>query len=133
MAEQQQVDEKAIRGRVGEAYAAYDALIERLQESYKKVSLSWKTSKQVSWFQACDIGRKRICYFLPKDHGFLFRMVFNDKAVEKIMASDLPAFVLDQLKMPKKYPEGRLLELTETSFDLALLEKLIEIKYGSMK
>ena len=59
-------------------------------------------------------------------------MVFGQKATDKILSSDISAFIKDELMKSKVYAEGRVvrLEINDNSF-LNDIKKLVEIKIAN--
>jgi len=122
-----------VRKLVGDAYSHFTALVERIEETQGKLSLDWKFYKPTGWFMNGVLKRKRVFLFIPRENGFIFRMVFNDRAVEMIRQADLPAFIARDLDAAKQYPEGRPFDLDQDNFDLDTACKLIELKLQSTK
>ncbi|MBK8614292.1 MAG: DUF3788 family protein [Flavobacteriales bacterium] len=58
---------------------------------------TWKFSKTSGWYVTVDKGKRRLFYLFPKPGSFLLKMTFNDKALELIRNSDLPATVKSRL------------------------------------
>jgi len=115
--------------KVGTSYEKYTRLLREVEG----IKTDWKHSSRSGWFQVGDIKKKRIYYFFPKDGGFTFRMVFNDKAIQMIKDENLPDMVTEALAGAKKYHEGTPFDLTENEFEVQLVEELISIKLRSMK
>jgi hypothetical protein len=118
-----------IAARIGASYSNYERFLEKIGD----ITTDWKQAKSIGWFQTIDIKKKRIYYFLPEDGGFTFRMVFNEKAIEKIREEKLPEFVIKAIDDAKKYPEGKPFDLKANEFDVELAAKLVSIKLESMK
>ena len=125
--------ESEIQEMIGVGYSKYQTFMKESEKKQWKFVTDWKNSKQSGWFQTGDINRKRIFYFFPKDNGFIFRMVFNDKAIDEIKKGSYPDFIVQTLEKTKKYHEGKPFDLNENSFEIELVKDLIEVKLNSMK
>lgn len=125
----QQPTQEELAAKVGRHYKKYAQLLQEVAG----VKTHWKHSSRSGWFQTGDMKGKRIYYFFPKDGGFTFRMVFNDKAIQIIKEAKLSDMVIDALKNAKKYHEGTPFDLQEKQFELHLVQRLISIKLQSME
>lgn len=132
MTESKQPSEAEILEKIGDKYTKYEAFRQEAESSSWKFSADWKNSKQSGWFQTADINGKRMYYFFPKGGGFIFRIVFNDKAIEAIKKGHFPGFIIEELEKTKKYHEGKPFDLNEESFEPGLVKDLIKIKLDSM-
>lgn len=132
MTEAKHPSETDLKQRIGDKYTKYLTFIHDVDNDQWKFSMDWKNSKQSGWFQTADVNGKRMYYFFPKDGGFIFRMVFNDKAIEAIKKGNFPAFIIEELEKTRKYHEGKPFDLNEDSFESKLVKDLIDIKLHSM-
>lgn len=120
--------DSALKKRIGDGYRMIEHDIKALQAAYPGIEHSWTFSKTSGWYVTFDKGRKRLCYLFPKKNDLLLRIVFNEKAVDAMRASDLPAAVAAQLRTAKVYPEGRLLEFTGATLQAGWLARLMAFK-----
>jgi len=126
-------EESAVQGLVGEVYSRFTTFTDELDRERGPLVLDWKYYKPTGWFKNGFIKKKRLFLFIPREGGFIFRMVFNEKAIAMMKDRDFPDFVTQGLDAAKKYPEGKPFDLDEESFDPKLATKLVEIKLQSTK
>jgi hypothetical protein len=115
-------------GRLGKTYPLVGDPLEKLRATHKGIALHWKFSKTSGWYVTADKGKRRLFYLFPTPDGFLLKMTFNDKALERIRASDLPATLKKKLSTATKYPEGTLLECTPGVLTERVMTRLLEVK-----
>lgn len=121
--------EEALIERIGRAFTAVSSALRRSGTSGSPITRSWKFSRTSGWYVTYDRGKKRLFYLFPKPSGLLIRMVFNEKGMTALRnCQDLPANVMAQIKKPRTYPEGTLIELTKATASSKTLHELLLIK-----
>lgn len=120
--------EADLKARIGKTHPLVGDPVDTLRAMHKGVTLHWKFSKTSGWYVTVDKGKRRLFYLFPKPGSFLLKMTFNDKALELIRNSDLPATVKSRLNSAKKFPEGTLLEFTPETLTKPVLTGLLEVK-----
>jgi len=115
--------------QIGDDYAK----IKEFWSKTEHLKMEWRFSKATGWYQIGEIKKKRIFYLLPEEGGFTFRMVFNEKAIQKIKEEKVSVSISQKLNEAKKHPEGKPIDIKNDEFEMDLVKKIVAIKYQSMK
>ena len=76
--------------------------------------------------------KRAIIYFLPRDGFFKVAFVFGQKAMDKILESDIKSEIVEELKAARVYGEGRGIRIDiKAESDISDVKKLIDIKLTS--
>ncbi len=125
--------EVEVQALIGVAYSHFVTFVDGIRGDVGPLRLDWKYYKPTGWFKNGMVKRKRVFLFIPREGGFIFRMVFNERAIAMIGARGFPDSVIEGLDEARQYPEGKPFDLDETSFDSALAARLVDVKLQSMK
>ncbi len=120
-----------LRKKLGRAYKPFEETIISLQFDQQGIVFEWKFSKTSGWYLIVLKKRRRLFYFIPKERDFLFKMIFGEKAVGEIKRGEFTKRLKEMLANAKKYPEGTLLEFSNSNYDVETILKLLKIKIAS--
>jgi len=126
--------DKDLEVALGSTYPLYREIFKRLVNTYDDIRPEWKHyGKKAGWLLKLFKGKRNILFIIPHEKHFAISFTFGDKAVEKVMESDLPDELKTELQNAKKYMEGRGLGIfiTENTENVEDVMKLIEIKLNN--
>ncbi len=122
--------EESLKTALGEKYILWRNLRSHVEEKLGKPGGGWHYSGvKFGWSYRIKEKDQNVIYLLPRKLAFKAAMVFGEKAVERILASDIGTQVKDSLKAAVRYAEGRGIKLQvddESSFNDVLT--LVTIK-----
>ena len=124
-------DAAAVASVLGPAAAArWAALIEQLDGAFGPLTPEWKHSgARHGWSLRLRRNGRNLVYLIPGDRRFLVALVFGDRAVQAIRASDVPDEVKALIEAAPPYVEGRGIRLeVRRREDLALVARLVAFK-----
>lgn len=79
-------------------------------------------------------GTRNLFFLSPQEGYFRLAFVFGDRAVAAIERSDLPAKMVEELRLARKYAEGRALRMeVRQPADLELVKKLVAVKIDNWR
>jgi hypothetical protein len=125
--------------------------VENLKTSLKSSFIFWEEIRQLvlskypgaieewnypgrkyGWSFRMKDKKRAIIYFLPREGYFEVAFVFGDKALEKILKSNIRASIKEELQIARKYAEGRGIGIEVRNSDiLGDIQNLIQIKLSS--
>jgi hypothetical protein len=126
-------DDKMMAVELGDTFKFYEEICQFILMEYGSLTPEWKFYNQKSgWTLKLFHKKRNICFLGPRQGFFLIAFVFGDKAVDSVLAGDLPEHVKTELATAKKYAEGRgiRVEVREKS-EVELIKKLIRIKLSN--
>ncbi len=126
--------DKELEIALGSTYSLFEEIFKYLMDTHKDISPEWKQySKKMGWQLKLLKGKRNIMFVVPFDGYFIVAFIFGDKAVGKVMESDLPKEIKTELQDAKKYMEGRIINITITqdTKNVNDIIKLIEIKLNN--
>ena len=114
-------------------YDIWEHLRNFVFEKYPKGKEEWNfPGKKYGWSFRIKDKKRAILYLLPRDKSFKVAFVFGDKAVAKIMDSDISTDIKTELEKARKYAEGRGIGIDVINESiLPDIEKLVEIKLSN--
>lgn len=118
---------KDLRSSLGPAAPLLDELKSQLPAA---VVEQWKHYGSSSgWTLKLLLGKRNLCFVLPRKGCFDVAFVFGDKAVKLVEGSQLPPSLVRELVDARKYAEGRGLRVQVRSRRaLGYVRALLEIK-----
>lgn len=119
-----------LKEKLGDTYSIWMDIYYMVYNFYPKGKEDWNyPGKKYGWSFRIKDNRRAILYFLPRNCYFKVAFVFGQKAVDKIVESNISDSIKRDLISAKKYVEGRGVSI-DVKNDLVLpdIEKLIEIK-----
>jgi hypothetical protein len=113
--------------------ASYKYWIEIQKEfliEYGEIIPEWKFyDKKTGWTMKNMFKKRNLFFFKPYKGYFNLTFVFGDKAVSAIEKSSVSEDLIQELRLSKKYMEGRVLTVkVSKKSDLQNIYKLVEIK-----
>jgi hypothetical protein len=90
----------------------------------------WKfSSEKFGWSFRLKDKKRVLIYLLPRDQYFKVAFVFGEQATTAILESTIAAHIKNDIKLSRKYAEGRGIRIDITDQKLVSdIEKLIAIK-----
>jgi len=106
---------------------------ENLTHTFGELIEEWKYYGPKSGWILKMLKKKRNLFFLiPLEDLFVISFVFGDKAVTKILETDLPDEIKSTLQEARKYAEGRGLPVeVRSEKEVEQVKKLVEIKVNN--
>ncbi len=126
-------DDRQLAHALGEKATFWEAIKKHLAQNYGEVNEEWKFYNAKSGWTLKALLKKRNLFFLtPSPEFFRLAFVFGDKAVAVVERSDLPEDIKNELKLARKYAEGRGIRITvKSQKDVEYVKKLIDIKISN--
>ena len=123
-------DQEQVIKALGKSAQFWIELEKHVKETVGETTREYKYYSAKSGWILKTLYKKRNLFFMrPMDGTFQTSFVFGDRAVEKVLASDLPTQIKDDLAYAKKYAEGRGISfLVDNSSTLENIKKLLAIK-----
>jgi hypothetical protein len=123
-------DDKMMAVELGNTFKLYEEICKFILKEYGELIPEWKFYNQKSGWTLKLFQKKRNILFIgPRRGYFNTALVFGDKAVDKVLASDVPDKIKAELATSKKYPEGRGIRIeVRTEADASIVKQLIRIK-----
>jgi len=123
-------DDNMLAAELGATKTFFDKICMFIYQEFGEVTPEWKFYGQQSGWTLKLLNKKRNVLFIgPRKGYFLVTFIFGDKAVEKVMLSNLPDPIKTRLSGAKKYAEGRGISLEINTYeDLQNVLQLISIK-----
>lgn len=88
--------------------------------------------KKYGWSYRIKDKKRAIIYFLPRENYFKVAFVFGQKATDIVLESDISGKIKTDLKMAKKYAEGRGIGIdVNNELIIGDIKKLILIKMAN--
>ena len=115
---------------IGQTYKYYESLKKHLLQKYDNIKEEWKYyGKKYGWQLKIFQKKRNLLFIIPSQSYFTVVLIFGDRAVDKILESEIKEKLKEKIKSAKKYLEGRGISI-EIKDDVYLedLKKLIEIK-----
>jgi hypothetical protein len=122
-----------IERELGRSWLAWNSLTSWLSEDFSSLTDEWRfTGEQCGWSLRIKRKKRTIIYLLPCRKYFRVTLILGDKAVKKALQSALPNSLVKEIRLAKKYPEGRVLRF-EIRFkeELPTLMQLVDAKMST--
>jgi Protein of unknown function (DUF3788) len=101
-------DRASLRAALGPAVEHFEALRRQLETACGAVTLAWKDyGAKHGWQLKALRGGRAFAYLIPHQGCFTLAMALDADEVTHLLASDLPAELLTQLRGGRTSPEGR--------------------------
>ena len=102
-------------------------------QNYPQAVAEWHFSgEKFGWSYRINDHKRVLVYLLPRDGFFKVALVFGQKALDQIMASEISETIKTELENTKKYAEGKGIRIAVNDrSNLADLQKLIQIKIAN--
>lgn len=122
----------AVAAVLGPAATWWDDLVRRVTARFGPITEEWKhPGAKYGWSLRLKRRERNLIYLIPGHGSFLVALVFGERAVEAIRASDVRDDVKAMVEAATPYVEGRGIRFAVTGkADLALVERLLELKVG---
>ncbi len=122
--------EPDLKEALGEAFFLWQLIRESSCNEYKEAIEEWNyPGEKYGWSFRIKDKKRVLIYLLPRDKYFKVAFVFGQKAMDKIMASDIDPFIIEALQAAKVYAEGRGIRIDiRDKKNLEDIRKLISIK-----
>lgn len=118
---------------LGGSWKAWQALTGWLSDRFAPLTEEWRfMGAQWGWSLRVKRKKRTIIYLLPCQKYFRVTLILGDKAVKKVLQSDLPELVMTEIRRSKKYPEGRVVRF-EIRFkkELPAIIRLVDAKMST--
>jgi hypothetical protein len=119
-----------LKDKLGTTFLLWSNLAESLHETLVAPSGEWNfPGKKYGWSFRMKSKKRNIIYFLPRDGYFKVAFVFGQKAMIKIMESNVSSSIKAELHGAKVYAEGRGIRIDiKDSSNFDDIKTLIKIK-----
>ena len=128
-----QPDRKRLSDVLGDSFPLLQQLREHLSQTFGEIVEEWKFYGAKSGWLLKMLKKKRNLFFvIPMQNFFVISFVFGDKAVDRILETDLPDELKLTLQNARKYAEGRGLPIeVRSEKELEQVKILVEIKVNN--
>ena len=125
--------DKDVKEKLGSKYELWKRIHDLVYAKYPDGLPDWNfPGKKYGWSYRIKDKKRAIIYFLPRDGYFMVAFVFGDRAVKKIMNSEISNGIKNDLEKARKYAEGRGVKITiKDESIMPDIERLIEIKLNN--
>lgn len=122
-----------LEGGLMETFHIWHEIASFTIQNYPQALAKWHFSgEQFGWSYRINDQKRVLVYLLPRDGFFKVALVFGQKALNQIMASEISEPIKNELENTKKYAEGKGIRITVNDrSNLADLQKLIRIKIAN--
>ncbi len=122
-----------LKKALGITYDTWQTLADFTREAYPAAKEEWNLSgEKYGWSFRISDKKRVLLYLLPRDRFFKAAFVFGQKAMDKILESDVDNSIKDELKAAKPYAEGRGIRIeVKDKSKLDSIQKLIAIKIAN--
>jgi hypothetical protein len=126
-------DETGLRGVLGKAWAAWDALLVELRQPERRLGTEWKFyGRAHGWQLKASSGTRAVLYLVPGRGSFTAALALRDGALAALRASDLPRSLVRRIEGAKAFAEGRPARVEVTGKqELRIVKTLLAIKLAS--
>lgn len=123
-------DDKELAIHLASTYSIWLRLCDFVMEQYPEGKGEWTyPGKKYGWNFRIKDKKRAIIYFLPRDNYFKVAFVFGQKAMERILLSDISTEIKSALSEAHVYAEGRGIQIdVHDNSKLQDIKKLVEIK-----
>ncbi|MBK7427511.1 MAG: DUF3788 domain-containing protein [Saprospiraceae bacterium] len=127
---EKQPEEKDLIKALGKCYDLWHDIVNLVYEKYPKAVSEWNyPGQKYGWSFRVKDKKRAIIYLLPRDQYFMVAFNFGQKAVEKIMESNVSEEIKHNLATARVYAEGRGIRIEVKNLKvLEDISQLIEFK-----
>jgi hypothetical protein len=122
--------DKNLKDALSASYKYWVEIQKEFLIEYGEIIPEWKFyDKKTGWTMKNMFKKRNLFFFKPYKGYFNLTFVFGDKAVSAIEKSSVSEDLIQELRLSKKYMEGRVLTVkVSKKSDLQNIYKLVEIK-----
>ncbi len=126
-------DNKELESGLNSTHKIWKQIIKMVLNKYPNGIQEWNyPGKKYGWSYRIKDKKRAIIYLLPREKYFKVAFVFGDKALRKILESDISMSIKEDLLNPRKYAEGRGVSIDIIDNGLmGDIEKLVDIKLNT--
>jgi Protein of unknown function (DUF3788) len=123
-------DARALEKALGPSFSVWQRLVANLKRDLKVDTAEWHTgSVKHGWSLRLQLKKRNIVYLSPREGWFMAAFALGERAIAAALASDLPAYVLENIAGSKRYAEGTAVRIeVRTAEDVDIVKKLAKIK-----
>lgn len=128
-----QPDDGHLARVLGKSIIFWEAIKQHLIQTHGNFTEEWIFYNTKSgWTLKVLLKKRNLFFFVPLQESFRLAFVFGDKAVSVVEHSDLPQTIKNELRLARKYAEGRGIRIeVKSQKDIEHVKKLIDIKVGN--
>ncbi len=126
-------DNKELESGLNSTHKIWKQIIKMVLNKYPNGIQEWNyPGKKYGWSYRIKDKKRAIIYLLPREKYFKVAFVFGDKALRKILESDISKSIKEDLLNARKYAEGRgvSIDIIENCL-MGDIEKLVDIKLNT--
>lgn len=122
--------ETDLADNLGQLYDLWKEIHDIVFSKYPKGLAEWNYSgKKYGWNFRIKDKKRAIIYLLPRERYFKVAFIFGEKAIVKVMDSEISDQIKKELNEARKYAEGRGIRIdVENELIIPDIEQLIDIK-----
>ncbi|MDX1640077.1 MAG: DUF3788 family protein [Balneolaceae bacterium] len=123
-------DEYLIQQKLKNTYPILHEIRKVVKDSVGETVEEWKYyGAKHGWVLKTFLKKRNLFFLIVYDGFFMISFIFGDKAVDKVLASEISEELKTELKAARKYAEGRGLPITvkDNSY-IEDIRKLLNIK-----
>ncbi len=126
-------DNKELESGLNSTHKIWKQIIKMVLNKYPNGIQEWNyPGKKYGWSYRIKDKKRAIIYLLPREKYFKVAFVFGDKALRKILESDISKSIKEDLLNARKYAEGRGVSIDIIDNGLmGDIEKLVDIKLNT--
>lgn len=125
--------DKDLAEKLDSKYELWQRIHDLVLTKYPNGLAEWNyPGKKHGWSFRIKDKKRAIIYFLPRNRYFKVVFVFGDKAVNKIMESEISNYIKTEINQATKYAEGRGVSIDVKNDSVLFdIEQLIDIKLNN--
>lgn len=122
--------EKDLAVVLNSTYSLWKELRDYVYGRYPMATDEWNyPGKKYGWSYRIRDRKRAIIYMMPGESSFMVAFVFGQKAVDRILESNIAETIRNDLRKAKAYAEGRGIRIDVTDDTLMSdIKRLIQIK-----
>ena len=126
-------EEGILKEKIGAKYELWSIIKKYVHDHLPEAKDEWNfPGRKYGWSFRIKDRKRAIVYLIPIQQGFRVGMIFGNKALKKIVKSDISEKIKKVLLNARAYAEGRGIQIdVSNEKDLWNVEKLIDIKLST--
>jgi hypothetical protein len=109
-------DQEMLAFELGAAHEYYQSICRFIADEYGNLTPEWKFyGQKSSWILKLFSKKRNVLFLIPFSGFFKVAVTLGDKATDRVLDSQLPDPIKQELFVAQKYAEGRTIQLEVTN------------------